>query len=37
MAKSFPSLGKETDIQVQEAQSSKQDQPKENHIKTRYN
>ena len=30
----FPNLGKEIDIQFQEAQSPKQHQPKEDHYKT---
>ena len=34
-AEYFPNLGKETDIQVQE-ESSKQDQPRENHTKIHY-
>ena len=29
LSENFPNLGKETDIQVQEAQSSKQDEPKD--------
>ena len=38
IAEYFPNLGKETDIQVQESQSPKQDTPtKENHIKTHCN
>ena len=36
-AKNFPNLGKETDIQVQKAQSAKQDQLKDVHIKTHCN
>ena len=34
IADSFPNLGKEIGIQVQEAESPKQDQPKEDHTKT---
>ena len=37
IAENFPNLGKETDIQVQEAQSPKQEQPKEDHTKTHCN
>ena len=37
MAENFPNLGKKTDIQVQEIQSPKQDQPKEYHTKTHCN
>ena len=37
MAENFPNLAQETDIQVQEAQSPKQDEPKETHTKTHYN
>ena len=37
MKENFPSLMKETDIQVQEAQSPKQDAPKEAHTKTHHN
>ena len=37
MAKNFPNLGKETDTEVQDTQSSKQDEPKEIHTKIRYN
>ena len=33
----FPNLRKETHIQVQEAQSCKQDEPKESHTKTHCN
>ena len=33
----FPNLAKEIDIQVQEAQSPKQDEPKEDHTKTFHN
>lgn len=36
MAKSFPNMKKEIDIQVQESQSSKQDETKETHTKTNY-
>lgn len=35
--KNFLKLGKEIDIQLQEAQSSKQDEPKEVHIATHNN
>ena len=35
MAENFPKLLKETDIQVQEAESN-QDEPKETHTKTNY-
>lgn len=34
IVENFPNLGKTTDIQVQEAQSCKQDEPKESHTKT---
>ena len=34
IAENFPNMGKETDIQVQESQSPKQNQPKEDHTKT---
>ena len=34
IAKKFPNLGKERDIQFKETQSSKLDEPKEVHIKT---
>ena len=34
MTENFPNLGKETDIQVQEAQSPKEDEFKEIHTKT---
>ena len=37
MKKNFPNLVKEIDIQVQEAQSPKQDGPKEDHTKTYHN
>ena len=37
IAKNFPNLGKETNIQVQEAQSPKHDQSKEDHTKTHCN
>ena len=37
MKENFPNLVKEVDIQVQEAQSLKQDGPKEDHIKTHHN
>ena len=37
IAENFPNLGKETDIQVQEAESPKQDELKEVHNKTHYN
>ena len=38
IAEYFPNLGKETDIQVQQSQSPKQDKStKENHIKTHCN
>jgi len=36
-SENFPNLGKETDIQIQETQSSKQDEPKETHTETHYN
>ena len=36
-AENFPNLGKETDFQVQKAQSPIQDQPKEEHAKTHCN
>ena len=35
MKENFPILMKEIDIKVQEAQSPKQDGPKEDHTKTR--
>ena len=34
MTRNFPNLNKETDIQVEEAQSLKEDELKEIHIKT---
>ena len=37
MKENFPNLVKEIDIQTQEAQSPKQDGPKEAHIKTNQN
>lgn len=37
IADNIPKLGKETDIQVQEAQSPRHDEPKEIHTKTHYN
>ena len=37
MKEKVPNLMKEIDIQVQEAHSSKQDGPKENHTKTHHN
>ena len=37
IAENFPNMGKETDIQVQESQSPKQNQPKEDHTKTHCN
>ena len=37
MAKHFPNLAKEIDIQVQEAESLKQFGTKENHTKTHHN
>ena len=37
MKENFPNLMKEIDIQVQEAQSPKQDEPKEDHTKTHHN
>ena len=37
MANDFLNLVKETDIQDQEAQNSKQDEPKENHTKRQHN
>ena len=37
MAESFPHLGKETDIQIQEAQRVSKDEPKETDTKTQYN
>ena len=37
MKENFPSLVKEIDMQVQEAQSPKQDGPEEAHAKTRHN
>jgi len=37
MAENFPNLEKEKDIQVKEAESSKEDKPKESHTKTYYN
>ena len=37
MAENFPNLAKETDIQVQESQKCKRDEPKETHTKTHYN
>ena len=36
MAENFPNLEKEIGIQVQEAQSPKQGEPKEAHNKTHY-
>ena len=36
IAENLPNLEKETDIQVQEVESYKQDQPKEDHGKTLY-
>ena len=37
LAENFPNLGKETDIQVQEVESPKQDQRKEDHTKIHCN
>ena len=37
MKENFPNLGKELHIQVQEAQSPKQDGPREDHTKTHHN
>ena len=37
MTKNFPKLVKEIDIQVQEAQSPKQVEPKEAHTETHHN
>ena len=37
MKENFPDLVKETDIQAQEAQSPKEDGPKEGHTKTHRN
>ena len=37
MKENFPNLVKEIDMQVQEAQSPKQDRPKEDHTKTHQN
>ena len=37
MAENFSNLKKETDIQVQEAQGSKEDEPKQTYTKTYYN
>ena len=37
VAENFSNRWKETDIQVQEAQSPKQDGPKEDHTKTHHN
>ena len=37
MTETFSNLEKEKDIQVQEAQSPKQDEPKEAHTKTHHN
>ena len=37
MAENLPNLAKEMDIQVQEGESPKQDEPKEIHTKTYYN
>ena len=37
MTENFPNLVKEIDMQVQEAQSPKQDEPKEVHTKTHHN
>ena len=37
IAGNFPNVGKETDVQVQEAQHPKQGQPKEDHNKTHCN
>ena len=36
MTENFPNPAKETDIQVQDAPSPKQDEPKETHTKTHY-
>ena len=37
IVRNFPNLGKEIDTQVQEAQSPRQDKPKEKHAKTHGN
>ena len=37
MMENFPNLVKKTDIQVQEVQSPKQDEPKETYTKTHHN
>ena len=37
IAENFPNLGKKTNIQVPEAQSSKQDAPKDIHIQAHFN
>ena len=37
MAENFPNMGKETVNQVQEAQSPRQDKPKEEHTQTHSN
>ena len=37
ITENFPNLAKEIDIQVQEVQSPKQDEPKEAHTKTYHN
>ena len=37
IAENFPNLGKETNIQVPEAQSPKQDTPKDVHIHAHFN
>ena len=37
IAKNFPNMGKETVTQVQEAQSPRQDKPKEEHTETHNN
>ena len=37
MKENFPNLAKQIEIQIQEAQSPKQDGPKEEHAKTHHN
>ena len=37
MAKNFPNLKKETDIEIQEAEGPKQSEPKQTYTKTYYN
>ena len=37
MMENFPNLAKERDLQAQDVQSPKQDEPKEAHTNTHYN